>query len=122
MPSAPHDHGIRAEVHGLHAARFELVLLDAENIVSFLVLAEGANHRTLRWQWDLDADAHQFGFHGAFTVVPGHGARRLQWLGGAGVPSDIVALHLDITVKPGTRAGFEVRHLEVAEPSRVPSP
>jgi hypothetical protein len=111
------DHaGIHAEVHGLRAARFELALLDAENIVSFHVLAESASHRTLRWRWDLGPDAQQFGFRGAFTVVPGHGAQRLQRVGGSAAPGEIVALHLYVTVKPGTRAGFEVRHLEVAEP------
>lgn len=110
------DHaGIHAEVHGLRAARFELALVDAENIVSFQVLAESANHRTLRWRWDLGADAQRFGFRGAFTVVPGYGAQRLQWFGGSAVPGEIVALHFYVTVKPGTRAGFEVRHLEVSE-------
>lgn len=111
------DHaGIHAEVHGLRAARFELALLGAENIVSFHVLAESASHRTLRWRWDLGPDAQQFGFRGAFTVVPGHGAQRLQRLGGSAAPDEIVALHLYVTVEPGTHAGFEVRHLEVAEP------
>ena len=111
------DHaGIHAEVHGLRAARFELVLLDAENIVSFHVLAESASHRTLRWRWDLGPDAQQFGFRGAFTVVPGYDAQRLQRLGGSAAPDEIVALHLYVTVEPGARAGFEVRHLEVAEP------
>ena len=108
--------GIHAEVHGLRAARFELALLGAENIVSFHVLAESASHRTLRWRWDLGPDAQQFGFRGAFTVVPGHGAQRLQRVGGSAAPGEIVALHLYVTVKPGTRAGFEVRYLEVAEP------
>jgi len=111
------DHaGIHVEVHGLRAARFELALLGAEDIVSFHVLAESASHRTLRWRWDLDPSAQQFGFRGAFTVVPGHGARRLQRLGGSAAPEEIVALHLYVTVKPGARAGFEVRRLEVAEP------
>jgi hypothetical protein len=111
------DHaGIHAEVHGLRAARFELALLGAENIVSFHVLAESASHRTLRWRWDLGPDAQQFGFRGAFTVVPGHGAQQLQRVGGSAAPGEIVVLHLYVTVKPGTRAGFEVRHLEVAEP------
>ncbi|HEU4733229.1 MAG TPA: hypothetical protein VFT22_35295 [Kofleriaceae bacterium] len=108
--------GIHAEVKGLRAARFELELLDAENIVSVHVLAESASHRTLRWRWDLDAQAHKFGFRGAFTVVPGYGAQRLQLVGGSLAPREIVALHIVITVKPGTRAGVEVRHLEVAEP------
>ena len=111
------DHaGIHAEIHGLAAARFELALIGAENIVAFHVLAEAASHRTLRWRWDLGPESQQFGFRGAFTVVPGHGAQRLQWLGGAAAPGEIVALHLYVTIKPGTRAGFEVRHLEVAEP------
>lgn len=108
--------GIHAEVHGLRAARFELALLGAENIVSFHVLAESASHRTQRWRWDLGPDAQQFGFRGAFTVVPGHAAQRLQRVGGSAAPGEIVALHLYVTVKPGTRASFEVRHLEVAEP------
>jgi hypothetical protein len=111
------DHaGIHVEVHGLGAARFDLVLLGAENIVSFHVLAESASHRTLRWRWDLGPDAQQFGFRGKFTVVPGYAAQRLQRVGGSAAPGDIVALHLYVTVNPGTRAGFEVRHLEVAEP------
>ena len=97
-------------------ASYQLALLGAENIISFHVLAESASHRTLRWRWDLGPESQQFGFRGAFTVVPGHGAQRLQWFGGSVAPSDIVALHLYVTVKPGTRAGFEVRHLEVAEP------
>jgi len=111
------DHaGIRAEVHGLRAARFELALVDAENIVCFNVLAESTNHRTQRWRWELDADAQRFGFRGAFTVVPGYGAQRLQRVGGTAAPGEIVALHLYVTVKPGTYAGFEIRHFEVAEP------
>jgi hypothetical protein len=111
------DHaGIHVEVHGLRAARFELTLLGAENIVSFHMFAESASHRTLRWRWDLGPDAQQFGFRGAFTVVPGYGAQRLQRVGGSAAPGDIVALHLYVTVKSGTRVGFEVRHLEVAEP------
>ena len=108
--------GIHAEVHGLRAARFELALLDAENILSFHVLAESASHRTQRWRWDLGPAARQFGFRGAFTVVPGHDAQRLQRLGGSAAPGEIVALHLYVTVRPGTHAGFEVRNLEVAEP------
>jgi hypothetical protein len=108
--------GIRAEVHGLRAARFELVLLDAENIVSVHVLALSAGHRTQRWRWDLGPDAREFGFRGAFTVVPGYGAQRLQRVGGSAAPDEIVAMHVYVTVVPGTRAGFEIRHLEVAEP------
>jgi len=111
------DHaGIHAEVHGLRAARFELALIDAENIISFHVLAESASHRTQRWRWDLGPDAQQFGFRGAFTVVPGYGAQRLQRVGGSAAPGEIVTLYLYVTVKPGTRASFEVRDLEVAEP------
>ncbi|HEX2691377.1 MAG TPA: hypothetical protein VHN14_32410 [Kofleriaceae bacterium] len=111
------DHaGIRAEVHGLRAARFELSLLGAENIVAFHVLAESASQRTQHWRWDLSPEAQQFGFRGAFTVVPDHGAQRLQRVGGSAAPGEIVAVHLYVTIKPGTRAGFEVRHLEVAEP------
>jgi hypothetical protein len=117
VTGAEGDHaGIHAEVHGLRAARFELALLGAENIVSFHVLAESASHRTQRWRWDLGPDTQQFGFRGAFTVVPGYAAQRLLRVGGSAAPGEIVALHLYVTVKPGTRAGFEVRHLEVAEP------
>ena len=110
------DHaGIRVEVHGLRAARFELALIDAKNILSVHVHAESASRRSLRWRWDLGPDRQQLGFRGAFTVVPGYGARLLERLGGSASPEDIVALHLYVTVKPGTRAGFEVRHFEVAE-------
>jgi hypothetical protein len=108
--------GIHAEVRGLRAARFELALLGAENIVSFHVLAESASHRTQSWRWVLGPDAQRFGFRGAFTLVPGHAAQRLQRVGGAAAPGEIVALHLYVTVKPGTHAGFELRNLEVAEP------
>ncbi|HZJ62626.1 MAG TPA: hypothetical protein VFD36_03830 [Kofleriaceae bacterium] len=111
------DHGgIRVEVHGLRAARFDLVLVDAENIVSFHVLAESASHRALHWRWDLNPDTRRLGFRGAFTVVPGHGAKQLQRVGDSAAPSEIVSLHFFVTVKQGARAAFEVRHLEVAEP------
>ena len=114
-PSSPVA-GIHVEVHGLRAARFELALLGAENIVSFHVFAESASHRAQRWRWDPGPEVQQFGFRGAFTVVPGYGAQQLQRVGGSAAPGEIVALYLYVTVKPGTRAGFEVRHLEVAEP------
>jgi hypothetical protein len=107
--------GIRAEVQGLRAARFELALVDAKNIVAVHVVVESANHRTLQWRWDLGAGSQEFGFRGTFTVVPGYGAQRLQPAGGSVAPADIVALHVYMTVKPGTHAGFEVRNLEVAE-------
>lgn len=108
--------GIHAEVHGMRAARFELALLDAENIIAFHVIAESASQRTLRWRWDLAADTQQFGYRDTITVVPGYGAHRLQRLGGSATPSEIAVLHFYITVKPGTRAGFEIRHLAVAAP------
>jgi hypothetical protein len=114
-PSSPVA-GIHAEVHGLRAARFGLELLDADNIIAVHVLAQSASNRTQRWRWDIGHDTQQFGFRGAFTVVPGYGAQRLQRVGGSAAPGEIVALYIYVTVKPGTRAGFEVRHLEVAEP------
>jgi hypothetical protein len=100
----------------LRAARFDLVLVDAENIVSFHVLAESASRRALHWRWDLNPDTQRLGFRGAFTVVPGHGAKQLQRVGDSAAPSEIVSLHFYATVKHGARAAFEVRHLEVAEP------
>ena len=108
--------GIHAEVHGLRAARFELALVDAKNIVSIHVAMESASHRTLRWRWDVSADAAKFACRNTFTVVPGYAAQPFQMLGGSAAPDDVVTLHVYATVKPGTRASFELRHLEVAEP------
>jgi len=111
------DHaGIHVPVNGLRAARFEVTLLDPENLVGFHVTAQTRTNRSIRWHWELSPEAQQFGFAGTFTLVPGYDAHRLQLAVNTARLRDIRDLHLFIEVKPGTHAGFELRHLEVAEP------
>lgn len=111
------DHaGIRIPVNGLRAARFDLVLINSENIVGFYVYALTATDRSIRWRWDLDPAAQQFGFAGPVTVVPGYRARWLELVDNTANPRAIRDLHVFIAVKPGTQAGFELRNLELSEP------
>ncbi len=72
--------------------------------------------RSIRWHWELSPEAQQFGFAGTFTLVPGYDAHRLQLAVNTARLGDIRDLHLFVEVKRGTHAGFELRHLEVAEP------
>jgi hypothetical protein len=108
--------GIHVPVHGLRAARFEVSLIDPENIVSFEVHARTEFSRSIRWRWELDPQAQTFGFTGTFTLVPAYPAHRLQLAVDTARPGDIRDLHISVAVKPGSHAGFELHHLEVAEP------
>jgi hypothetical protein len=108
--------GIHVPVNGLRAARFELALIDPENIVSVNVHAQTRTSRSIRWRWELGPQAQQFGFSGTVTLVPGYAAHRLKLAVNTARLSDIRDLHVFIAVKSGTHAGFELRHLEVAEP------
>ena len=111
-----HAGGVRIAVNGLRAARFEITLLAPENIVSVNARAWTPNRRSTRWRWDLTPETQEFGFTGTFTLVPGHYARRLQLIADTAPPADIRELAVFVTVKPGSRAGFELRHVEVAVP------
>jgi hypothetical protein len=108
--------GIRVSVNGLRAARFDVTLLDPENIVSFNVYALTKTSRSIRWRWELSAQTQQFGFAGRLTLVPGYPMHRLQLAVNTARLHDIRELHIFVAVTPGTPAGFELRHLEVAEP------
>lgn len=107
--------GVHVPVHGLRAARFEVTLIDPENIVAFHVYAQTQTSRSVRWRWELSPQAQQFGFSGTVTLVPGHPAHQLRLAVNTAQLRDIRDLHIFVSVKPGTHAGFEVRHLEVAE-------
>ncbi len=111
------DHaGIHVPVNGLRGARFEVTLLDPENLVGFHVQAQTSTSRSIRWHWELGPEAQQFGFAGTFTLVPGYAAHRLQLAVNTARLRDIRDLHIFVEVKRGTHAGFELRRLEVAEP------
>jgi hypothetical protein len=117
VTSANGNHaGIHVPVKGLRAARFEVTLLGSENIVSLDAYAQTRNSGSIRWRWELSPEAQEFGLTGTFTLVPGYSARRLELAVDTARPRDIQGLDILISVKPGTRAGFELRHLEVAEP------
>ncbi len=107
--------GVDIPVHGLRAARFELHLIDPENIIGVQVLAETATSRSIRWRWHLDPDARRFGFTGPITLVPGSPAHRLELAVDTARPEDVRDLHVFVEVTPGTHAGFELRALEISE-------
>jgi hypothetical protein len=107
---------VHIPVNGLRAARFELALIDPENIVSLEAYAQTRNSRAIRWRWELSPEAQKLGFVGTFTLVPGYAARRLELAVNTARPRDVQSLDILVSVKSGTRAGFELRHLEVAEP------
>jgi hypothetical protein len=108
--------GVHVPVNGLAAARFDLTLVDPENIVGLDVVAQTATGRSMRWRWELDANAQQVGFSGTITVVAGYPAHRLELVGHTASASDIHDLRVWVELKPGTHAGFELRHVEVASP------
>lgn len=110
-----HPGGVRVPVAGLHAARFSLKLIDPDNIVALNVYATTKTSRALRWRWILGPQAQRFGYAGTFTLVPGYPARQLGLATSTAEPGDVRDLHVFIVTKPGTRAGFELRNLEVAE-------
>lgn len=107
--------GIHFPVHGFRGGRFELRLIDAQNIVAFHVNAQTRSSRSIRWRWDLSPEAQQFGFTGEVTLVPGYPARRLDLVVNSAKEADIHDVHVFIEVKPGTHAGFELRNVVVAE-------
>jgi hypothetical protein len=112
-----HDRiALHVPVTGLAAARFELTLLDPENIYDVTVWGETTSPRALRWRWELAPEAHEFGFSGTVTVVPGYPARRLVVTTNTAAPDHVVDLHVIIAVDRGTSAGFEIRNLAVAPP------
>ena len=107
--------GVRIPVHGFRGARFEVRLVNSENIVGFYVNAQTKTSRSIRWRWELTPEAQQFGFSGAVTLVPGYEAHRLALVVNTAKDSDVHDLHIYVAVKPGTHAGFELRNVEVAE-------
>ncbi len=113
---APVHAGIHVPVDGLRAARFDVTLIDPENIVGFYVYAQSEHDRSIRWRWELDHDAQRFGFTGTVTLVPGYPAHRLALVDNTAGGREIRDLQVIIAVKPGTHAGFEVRHVAVSEP------
>ncbi len=108
--------GITVPVSGLRAARYELRLIDAENIVDVYVYAQSKTRRSVRWRWSLSPEAQRFGFTGSVTLVPGYSAHQLQMTENTARLRDIHHLHFFVAVKPGTHAGFELRNLEIADP------
>ena len=111
-----HYAGIHVPVKGLRAAKFDITLLDPENIVSFQVYAQTRTNRSIRWRWELDPKAEQLGFTGTVTLVPGYSERWLRLAVNTARLRDIRDLHIFVEVKPGTHAGFELSDVEVAEP------
>ncbi len=73
--------GVQVPVNGLAAARFDLTLVDPENVIGLYVIAETATNRSIRWRWGLDPAAQQFGFSGPVTLVPGYSAHRFVFAG-----------------------------------------
>jgi hypothetical protein len=105
--------GAHVPVTGLGAARFAIKLLHPENITGLHVDATTATSRSIRWHWGRE---HSFDFDGTLTVVPHYPAHQLQLVASNARPSEVVDLHIVVAVKPGTRAGFELRDLELAAP------
>jgi len=108
--------GIHVPINGLRAARFEVTLIDPENLVGFHVYAQTRTSRSIRWHWELSPETQQFGFAGTLTVVPGYDAHQLQLAVNTARLGDLRDLHIFVEIKPGTHAGFQLRHLAVAEP------
>lgn len=109
--------GVHVRVDGLGAARFEVSLIDAENVVGFHVFAQTRSRRSIQWHWELSPDAQKFHPVGTFTLVPGYSAHQLRLGVSSAVPAEVTDLHFIITLKPEAHAGFELRHLELARPS-----
>ncbi|HTR49099.1 MAG TPA: hypothetical protein VMJ10_00250 [Kofleriaceae bacterium] len=107
--------GVHIAVHGLAAARFDLALIEPENIVGVYITAQTDTSRSVRWRWVLDEAAQRFGFSGTITLVPGYPAHQLELVGTTASSQDIRDLRVWVEVKPGTHAGFELRRVEVAE-------
>jgi hypothetical protein len=108
--------GIRIPVHGLAAARFELRLADAENIVSVRAYAGTSTARSVRWRWELNADQRKFDSDATFTLVPGYPDHAFRMAADTADSAEVRELAIYVEVRPGRTAAFEVRNLEVAEP------
>jgi hypothetical protein len=108
--------GVHIPVNGMRAVRFDLTLVDSDNVLGVYVNAEAESDRAQRWGWDLDPLARQFGFSGKVTLVPDYDAHRLGLVNGTASASEIRDLHIVIAVRPGAHAGFELRNVEIAEP------
>lgn len=108
--------GVHLAVNGLAAARFDITLIEPENIVGLYVAAQSDTSRGIRWRWQIDDAARKFGFSGTVTLVPGYRAHMLELVADTAAPQDVRDLRVFVTVRPGTNAGFELRHVEVSEP------
>lgn len=108
--------GVHAPIRGLRAARFEIKLIDPENIVDVNVRAQSMTSRSVGWRWQLSPQVQPFDYAGTFTLVPGYPAHQLALADSTAKAADLRDLHVFITVKPGTQAGFELKNLEVSEP------
>jgi hypothetical protein len=109
--------GVQFAVHGLAAARFDITLVEPENIVGLYVIAQTETTRSIRWRWEPDAYSRPFGLSGTVTLVPGYSAHRLELVANTAKLEDVRFLLVFVEVKPETHAGFELRHVEVAEPA-----
>jgi hypothetical protein len=107
--------GIHVTVDRLAAARFDLTLIQPENIIAVDAVARADANRSEHWRWEVDPVVQQLGFSGAITLVPGYPAHRFMVLGNTTRAQDVRELQLWVEIKPGTHAGFELRHLEVAD-------
>ena len=111
------DHaGVELAVTGLGALRFDLTLVNPEHISSVLVTGRTDANHAIRWRWDLSPGAKRFGFSGPVTLVPGYPSHRFAPAGTTGDAADVRELSVVIELDRGSRAGFELRHLEVAAP------
>lgn len=109
-----HYAGVHIPVQGLRAVRFEVTLIDSDNVVSFHVQAQTATSRSVRWRWELGPDPHKLRIPGTLTLVPGYTAPPFELTVNTAAPAEIRDLDIFVAIKPGTHAAFELRHLEVA--------
>jgi hypothetical protein len=116
LSSSVNHVGVHVPIDGLGAARFQLRLIDAENVVSFHVYGQTRTGRSIHWRWERDPHVRQVDFTGTFTLVPGYPAHQLQLVFSTARPADVTDLYFFVAVKSGTYAGFDLRNLEVAKP------
>lgn len=114
--------GFQLPVDGLSGLRFELGLIDPQNIVGVWVdglNADGA--RVLRWEWVLSAGCPRYDISRAHTLWPGQGDGCFE----AGLTGDgtaVRAVHVFARIKPGTEAGLLLLAAGVAEPQEPGAP
>lgn len=114
-----HYGGVHVPIAGLRAMRFELNLINPENVIAVNIHALTKTSRSVRWRWKLSPHAQQSDqswLAATFTLVPGSSDHRLRLAVDTANLRDLRDLHVFIGVKPGTQAGFELRKLEIAEP------